>query len=861
MTSQSDGKYRLIVELGRGGMGTVYLAVATGPAGFNKLQVIKRLRPDLAEEPGAVTMFLDEARVAARLNHQNVVQTNKVGFDGQFYFIAMEYLEGQTLELIQRRSAALDGRMPVGVHLRILCDALAGLHYAHELVDFDGKPLNVVHRDVSPQNIFVTYDGQTKLLDFGIAKAATSIHLTESGVFRGKTVYAAPEQALVEDGVDRRADLFSVGAILWQVATGERLWKGESEARILNRLAAGQIPAPRSKNPDIPERLNAICMRALAARREDRYSTAAELLADLEGFMEEHGETATSRDVGRLVSTLFAEDRERVRLVIESQLKEATVALETDLLPSLSAFPLNPSPISRQRPAVLPPQRPGTPALAEESGQSMTGTRATTFRRVRAIGGAAATVAIAALLLLWKSTPRVAPPLSTRAAAAPASSRSVAPTSTRGELALSDVHLGTSPRLGEALPRQPRAAAESLPRQARARRRLSPPPGQGARLHHQDEDRRLRPGEGGRDDHAGSRAPSSRGERHAAIRDDGEVARDGLAAEPRSEGPSDRHERSMEAVSMPKRLARVALVTTLLSLSAPSVAQTADALPAPASEAAVADARAHYQRGIELTNEGAFEAALVEFDRAYSIAANYRILYNVALLRRRLNDFAGACDAFERYLAGGGDEVPPARRTEVLEALRGLATYVGALDVQTNVDGATVLIDDVDVGKLPLAKPLRVSLGLRRIAVAKPGYFPAARAVAVAGGDRLTVTIELTPVPTVSPQPAPALAPPPAAAPPPPPDRATGQSRNRRPLWIGWVATGALAASATASGVVALASASLWQANARAPRRHAPSSTRITRERRAGPRVGSARGRGPRRGRRHPVRDAAWARA
>src|SRR6185437_1077783 len=188
------GKYRLIAELGHGGMAEVYLAVVRGPAGFNKLVVIKQIRPQLAEDPEFLGMFLDEARLAARLSHPNVVQTNEVGQEGNRYFIAMEYLEGQPLNRILHRLQK-SGGLPLGLHIKILSDVLAGLHHAHELADYDGTALEVVHRDVTPHNVFVTYEGQVKVVDFGIAKAAGRAGETRHGVIKGKAPYMAPEQA------------------------------------------------------------------------------------------------------------------------------------------------------------------------------------------------------------------------------------------------------------------------------------------------------------------------------------------------------------------------------------------------------------------------------------------------------------------------------------------------------------------------------------------------------------------------------------------------------------------------------------------------------------------------------------------
>lgn len=186
MTAPDDpnviGKYHLLATLGRGGMAEVFLAVIQGPAGFSKLVVLKELRPELSSEPEFLSMFLDEARLAARLQHPNVVQTNEVGHEGSRHFIAMEYLDGQPLSRVLSR---MRGQLPLPLHLRVLSETLAALHYAHELRDFDGTPLAVVHRDVTPHNVFVTYDGEVKLVDFGIAKATDSSTETRTGVLKG----------------------------------------------------------------------------------------------------------------------------------------------------------------------------------------------------------------------------------------------------------------------------------------------------------------------------------------------------------------------------------------------------------------------------------------------------------------------------------------------------------------------------------------------------------------------------------------------------------------------------------------------------------------------------------------------------
>ncbi|MFT3768879.1 MAG: protein kinase [Minicystis sp.] len=316
------GKYQLIAELGHGGMAQVFLARASGPAGFNKLVVIKQIRPQFAEDPDFLTMFLDEARLAARLNHPNVVQTNEVGADDGRYFICMEYLEGQPLNRVLTRlgngsKAEGDGKLTLQMQLLILADTLAGLHHAHELCDFDGTPLAVVHRDMSPHNVFVTYAGQVKIVDFGIAKALSSSSETRTGVLKGKIGYMAPEQAMGEK-VDRRADIFSCGMILWEMLTGRRMFKGVPDVAALQRIVSGDIPSPRTVVPEVPARLEEITMKALAQNREQRYATAADMAADLEAAIADLGGRGSLRDVGRMIDKTFEADRTKIKQLVEA---------------------------------------------------------------------------------------------------------------------------------------------------------------------------------------------------------------------------------------------------------------------------------------------------------------------------------------------------------------------------------------------------------------------------------------------------------------------------------------------------------------------------------------------------------------
>ena len=314
-------------------MGTVFLAVRLGPAGFNKLDVVKQLLPSLAADPERLEGFLYEARLAARLNHPNIVQTNEVGFDGSHYFIEMEYLEGETLDAILKRpqgAKALQG--PLGMW--VLAEVLAGLHYAHELTDIDGQPLGVVHRDVSPHNVMVTHEGAVKVLDFGIAKAADATAHTETGTVKGKLRYMAPEQALTigsgraSEKLDRRADVFSVGTIMWQMLVGRRLWEDLPDGEVFHRLSRGEIDPPSRQRPEVPPELDAICVRALRPDPADRFPTAAAFRTALEGWLDEHAERVGPRHVVDLMTALFAEHRAKVKTQIDTRVQAVRRAVD-----------------------------------------------------------------------------------------------------------------------------------------------------------------------------------------------------------------------------------------------------------------------------------------------------------------------------------------------------------------------------------------------------------------------------------------------------------------------------------------------------------------------------------------------------
>jgi serine/threonine-protein kinase len=324
------GKYQLVAEIARGGMGIVYLAVDRGPARFSKLLVVKQLKPELVEDSNFLDMFMEEARLAARLSHPNIVQTYEIGSDGDRHYMVMDYLEGVTLSRILRRK---NPKFTLAMHLRVICEALAGLHYAHTLTDFDGTPLGIVHRDATPQNVFVTYDGQVKLVDFGIAKALDSTVETSAGVLKGKPSYMAPEQ--IAGDVDPRADVFSAGVMVWEAVAGRRMWDKRGDVEILTHIIKGDVPSLKDAVPTAPPPLLRIVEKALQRSRDDRYASAAELQQDIEAYLAATSRALHLRDVGKVATEMYGSERASLKAMIENHLAGIKAGTEQAKLPSL----------------------------------------------------------------------------------------------------------------------------------------------------------------------------------------------------------------------------------------------------------------------------------------------------------------------------------------------------------------------------------------------------------------------------------------------------------------------------------------------------------------------------------------------
>jgi serine/threonine-protein kinase len=339
--SMKIGRYELVTLLGEGGMARAYLAVSRGPIGFDKLVVVKQVRPEFAHDGEFLTMFFDEARIASRLNHPNVVQTYEaLEHDGQ-YLLAMEFLEGKTLTEVLRRVGRSD--MPLEDHLWILAQILSGLHYAHEVRDYDGTPLDVVHRDVSPSNVFITYNGEVKLLDFGIAKAEGALAHTRTGVVKGKVAYGAPEQ-FAGQRVDRRADIFSVGVMLWEALARQRRHVSDSPVELFQAVCGGGLRDIRHVNPNAPALLAEICGRATASDPTDRYPSAAEFLDDLDIYLAS-ARRVERRNVASLMARFFDDDRQKLAKRIEDQLGATRY-----VFPRQAAHPSSRAPTMPDRP-------------------------------------------------------------------------------------------------------------------------------------------------------------------------------------------------------------------------------------------------------------------------------------------------------------------------------------------------------------------------------------------------------------------------------------------------------------------------------------------------------------------------------
>ncbi len=352
--ARAQNTYRVTERLESGGMAEVFRGESTSLAGFKRQVAIKRVLPHLASNEKFIRMFLDEARLSARLTHANIVQVFDIGHVENTYFIVMEFIEGVNLKAVIEyvRNRRQPFPLPLAVHVMIkVCE---GLQYAHEATDSDGKTLNIVHRDISPPNILISKRGEVKIVDFGLAKAAHSVEKTEPGVVKGKFSYLAPETAM-GDEADPQADIFAVGIMLWELLAGRKLFQGETDYQTVKMVQQAVVPPIRTINTAVPEELDKILRKALAKSKSDRYRTAEQFSEDLSEFLLIHRLKATAADLSKLVVDVMtdraASARQSARSegnvidqLIQEELLRFTSLGEPSVSPSGGAGPVTPAP-------------------------------------------------------------------------------------------------------------------------------------------------------------------------------------------------------------------------------------------------------------------------------------------------------------------------------------------------------------------------------------------------------------------------------------------------------------------------------------------------------------------------------------
>ncbi len=298
------GAYRLVGPLAKGGMAELSLAVQTGLQGFSRVVALKRVLPNQAASPAFVDMFLDEARLAARLEHPNIVRIYELGQEQGRYFMAMEYLPGEDLLQVGNWAASARVDVECEVAATVVEKVAEALHFAHQLTDPNGRPLGLVHRDVTPSNVILTYNGHVKVVDFGIAKANSNTFETEAGMLKGKYGYLAPEQFEPGAALDRRVDIFGLGIVLWELLAGERLFQRETEAATLAAAHDAVVPPLHQVRPDVDEELELITLKALERDPAQRFQSAAELQEALEAYLRVKGTRPSERDLARWLEGL-----------------------------------------------------------------------------------------------------------------------------------------------------------------------------------------------------------------------------------------------------------------------------------------------------------------------------------------------------------------------------------------------------------------------------------------------------------------------------------------------------------------------------------------------------------------------------
>lgn len=301
------GQYYLLDKIAQGGMAEIYKGLAYDLHGIKRTVVIKKILPHIAAHREFIDMLVTEAKLAVQLSHGNIAQTYDLGKVGDDYFMVMEFVDGRSVSQIMRKSAQMGEPIPLPIIAYIISEIAAGLNYMHSRNDANGRPLHIIHRDMSPQNAMVATDAAVKIIDFGIAKAVTKIEITDAGVVKGKFAYMSPEQAS-GDPLDSRSDIFSLGVILFEMITGRRLFKGKDNQETLRNVRRANVPLPSLYRPEVPEELNRIVLKALAQKRDNRYARASDLRDELIKFLHQHFPSFQSMEITGYLQRLFAQE-------------------------------------------------------------------------------------------------------------------------------------------------------------------------------------------------------------------------------------------------------------------------------------------------------------------------------------------------------------------------------------------------------------------------------------------------------------------------------------------------------------------------------------------------------------------------
>jgi serine/threonine-protein kinase len=316
------GKYTLLNRIAVGGMAEVFLARQEGLEGFEKTICIKRIRPHLSSQPNFVQMFLNEAKLAAQLNHPNIVQIYDLGRVNDSYFIAMEYISGRDMSRIIPKAEKAGISFPMIYALRIASNVCEGLYFAHTKGDAYGNPLNIVHRDITPENILVSFSGTVKIVDFGIAKANTQLEQTRAGEIKGKLSYMSPEQCMGHQ-LDARSDIFSFGSVIYEWITGYKLFTGENEMAILKSIIDGKIYPPSYFKEDVPEAVERILMKALDKDKTKRYQSAWDMQFDIDTYLASSEFTPSNIHLANFLKQIFGDEIEREQELLVKHKEES----------------------------------------------------------------------------------------------------------------------------------------------------------------------------------------------------------------------------------------------------------------------------------------------------------------------------------------------------------------------------------------------------------------------------------------------------------------------------------------------------------------------------------------------------------